>query len=439
MLYFSAAASDLTVAFKLFESFRKGSHKLSMSGSNRVDADSVYISHTGGTVVLHVYRGRESAAVTLPYAHLNRFASFSLPYSDFLAFVKSTKAKGCVTYKDSIISADTGARLTVSPGPSLAESECGELQALISGGTEDTLSLLSAELNAAPVALPVSPLLTAARFTADDASKLVLSGVQFSGTECAGTNGHYLRRVPVWLPSSAGILPNSLWAPRWIASVLESVLKAKERTDAILYCFPKKQSLQTIRFSVPSVKGFALIRYADCDATYPNYGQLIPDKLPFRFEIDRRTFLDSVYSISGALKQSEGVRRISFNVVSTESILELSALIQKKANAKKYCSEYTDVGTSSAILSLPDTATLPQHPTESADWPTLNAGSKDKLREEYRKRTTFSFNVDYLKTSLESIDCDTVELSWSVSHTPFLLTGSNPMDVALIMPIQVRR
>ena len=133
------------------------------------------------------------------------------------------------------------------------------------------------------------------------------------------------------------------------------------------------------------------------DGTYPNYRQLIPDRFPRSFDVDRRAFIAALERIAVLADQHNNVVKVSGD--NTSELLQISADAQ-------------DVGSGSESLSAEFTGDAVQ----------------------------IAFNVRYVLDGLKVMDSDRIVLRCNAPTTPAIISPKDD-DIGftyLVMPVQIR-
>jgi hypothetical protein len=440
---FTVKASELLSALKAAEAFRKGVSAASFYRKGSLDSGAIFLSANGPEgFYVEGFLGQEAFCLWLPSGKLS--GSFSLPVDSLLPFVKATKGKGELSYGEGKLSAfPSGASLSLPAGESLKDSDSGERQELYA--SVYSLPTLSASIvpDDQP-GFPLAPFLTASCFASDDAGKHALSGIGFSDGAFCGTDGFSLRQTPAFpslLPKAAGGFPENAWLPAWLSPCAKALCKASEEQSLLAFHWPMKQSLQAVRFWLPSGI-LAAFRFSE-KGSFPQYRKLIPDSLPFAFACNRKPFLSAVEALLSTLKASDGAPHIELSFqpggFSSDGPGEvvLSVTLQKNKGTKAK-PELSDVGSQEASFCCSFTA-CSADPAFQEGFFDLPESQREMAKAKHQHESRILCNAFFLQRALKSFAGDRLLFQWKSELSPFLLSCFAPDDLCLIMPVQKRR
>lgn len=440
---FSVKASELLSALKAAEAFRKGISAASFYRKGSLDYGAVFFSANGPEgFYVEGFLGQEAFCLYLPSGKLS--GSFSLPVDSLLPFVKATKGKGELFYAEGKLSASpSGASLSLPAGESLKDSDSAERQKLYAS-VYCLPTLAASVVSDDQKGFPLAPFLTASCFASADAGKMALAGVGFSDGAFCGTDGFSLRQVPAFpplLPKASGGFPDDAWLPAWLSPCVKALCKASEEQGLMAFHWPMKQSLQAIRFWLPSGI-LAAFRFSE-QGSFPQYRQLIPDRLPFAFTCNRKPFLSAVEALLSALKASDGAPHIELSFqpggFSSDGPGEvaLSVTLQKNKGTKAK-PELSDVGIQEASFCCSFTA-CSADPAFHEGFFDLPESQQEMAKAKYQQESRILCNAFFLQRALKSLDGERLLFQWKDERSPFLLSCFSPDDLCLIMPVQKRR
>lgn len=440
---FTVKASELLSALKAAEAFRKGISAASFYRKGSLDSGAIFLSaNSPEGFYVEGFLNQEAFCLWLPSGKLS--GSFSFPLDALLPFVKATKGKGDLSYSDGKLSAfPSGASLSLPAGESLKDSGSAERQELY-GSIYSLPALCAGIVPDDQKGFPLAPFLTAASFASDDAGKMALAGVGFSDGSFCGTDGFSLRQVPAFpplLPKASGGFPDDAWLPAWLSPCVKALCKASEEQSLLAFHWPMKQSLQTVRFWVPSGL-LAAFRFSE-KGSFPQYRQLIPDRLPFAFTCDRKPFLSAVEALLSALKASDGAPHVELlfqpGGFSSDGPgdVAISVTLQKNKGTKAR-PELSDVGSQEASVRCSFTA-CGVDPAYDEGFFDLPESQREIAKAKHQHESRILCNAFFLQKALKSFSEDRLLFQWKDERSPFLLSCFSPDDLCLIMPVQKRR
>lgn len=432
---FSCKASELLEALKAADLLRKSADsRYGLLGA------SVFFSDTGAGVSVEAFQNCSVNALSawLPSGFCR--GSFSLPLLPLLAFVKATKGKGEIAYKESKLSSSASASSLALPfGPSLFDHPDQNESWRKEGYC--LLGLQKACLPDDVKGFALLPLLTASKLCSSDESKQALIGAGFAGEAFTATDGFCLRKLPASLPAlpkASGGFPEEAWLPAWLAPIVEALAKPKERHELLAFYFPTKREAQALRFRTKAGLSVVL-RFPSVPGAFPRTDQLFPSSFSSFFVADTKSFLSAVESLLQALKASDGEPRIELCCDTPGEIL-LSADLQRNVGSKKK-PELETIGKQEASFrtSILEAA-LPSDPRFDDGFFELPASQQEMAIAKHKHESRILVNGLFLQKLLKSFlgEGDKLRFSWNDSRSPILLSAFTPESKALLMPIQRR-
>ena len=432
---FSCKASELLEALKAADLLRKSSDFCyGLLGA------SVFFSDTGAGVSVEAFQNCSfnALSVWLPSGFCR--GSFSLPLLPLLSFVKATKGKGEITYKEGKLSSSASSSCLVLPfGLSLYDHPDQNEHWRKEGYCLS--SLQEACLPDSAKGFALLPFLTASKLCSSDESKQALMGAGFSGEAFTATDGFCLRKLPAFLPAlpkASGGFPEEAWLPAWLAPVVEVLAKPKERPELLAFYFPAKREAQALRFRTKAGLSIVL-RFPAVPGSFPHTDQLFPSSFSSFFVADTEAFLAAVESLLQALKASDGEPRIELCCDNPGEIL-LSADLQKNVGSKKK-PELETVGRQEASFRTSCLeAELPSDPRFDDGFFELPASQQEMAIAKHKHESRLLVNGLFLQKLLKSFlgEGDRLRFSWNDSRSPIMLSAFTSESKALLMPIQRR-
>lgn len=432
---FSCQASELLEALKAADFL----HKSAVSRYGLLGA-SLFFSDTGAGVSVEAFQNCSVSALSLWLPSGFCRESFSLPLLPLLSFVKATKGKGEITYKESRLSCSVSSSYLALPcGPSLydhpdqneswrKESYClSDLQEACLSDLAKGFALL--------------PFLTASKLCSSDESKQALIGAGFAGEAFTATDGFCLRKLPASLPAlpkASGGFPEEAWLPAWLSPVVERLTRAKERQELLAFYFPERKEAQALRFRTKAGLSVAL-RFPAVPGSFPRTDQLFPSSFSSFFVANTEAFLSAVESLLQALKASDGAPRIELCCDTLGEIM-LSADLQKNIGSKKK-PELETVGRQEASFRTSCLeAALPSDPRFDDGFFDLPASQQEMALAKHKNVSRLLVNGLFLQKLLKSFlgEGEKLRFSWNDSKSPIMLSAFTPESKALLMPVQRR-
>ena len=426
---FTCSAANFLEALKGLDFFRKG------DSANKLGADAVFLYVTPGGLVLSAMQSRTflDCSIWLP-ASVSDSAAFSLPFSGLFSFVKATKGKGWIEWKDGKLISANGASVSLSAGPSLANHE-----QLPNHQGYDVGEIMAME--GPTVGFSLNPFIIAAAFCSTDAAKLVLTGVQWRHGSVGATDGHSLRELPAVRPSysKAEALPADAWLPAWLAPMVAQFRKPAKLGDSLAFYFAAKRGRQAIRFCSDS--GLIVVcQFPERLSSFPDYGQLFPANLPYSATVNLPSFVDAIKGATDALKESAGRPHVRLSWDGAIGEVSLSAKLERQNGGTKHSPTFETYGHHETSLSatFQDFAT---DPSLDDSFHGLPERQQEMTKAKHEDCTSFVVNAHYLLRMAKSFACDGDQLtiSWANSRSAILISGGVSGSRALLMPVQVRK
>jgi len=431
---FSCKASELLEALKGVDALRK-SDRSGLLGASVFLSDS----QCGLTVEAFSLFTPSALLAWLPSGQAS--GSFSLPLLPLFSFVKTTKGRGAIDYREGKLSSSgSGASLSLPLG-GWGEDHPDQNENSARGRGYSLPSVASMELPAETAGFALSPFLLSSRFCSADHSKQALMGSGFYGGNFYATDGFSLRKAPASLPAlpkAQGGFPSDAWLPAWLSPIVEAFAKPAEREALLGFYFPTKGGAQALRFGTKGGSIVAL-RFPASPGTFPKCDQLFPSSLPFAFEANTKALLSTVENLLQGLKASDGSPLIELAFDGRILEVELSAKIQKNVGTKSR-PELEDTGSQDASLRC-FSIEAPTDPNLDDGFCDLPEAQQEKAIEKLISESHVLINGFFLQKALKSFlqEGDKIRFQWKDGRSVLVLSAFTKESKVAIMPVMKRR